>query len=151
MSKALLIPLWPWPSRCSQHAVCDKTIRIAANRLSFKADIQLTSRIFVRHLSINPRSRSTGFNTTRSGCKRTPLATRMRVALTMLNGNLIATAECQFDTQNRMVSYARLLPGPPITDEDMQFLRSRGWCAGQNPDYGKLMSTGKPPFSTGAN
>lgn len=77
--------------------------------------------------------------------------TNVELPFTMLNGNLIATAECQFDTQNRMVSYARLLPGPPITDEDMQFLRSRGWCAEQNPDYGKLMSTGKPPFSTGAN
>jgi hypothetical protein len=77
--------------------------------------------------------------------------TNVELPFTMLNGNLIATAECQFDTQNRTVSYARLLPGPPITDEDMQFLRSRGWCAEQNPDYGKLMSTGKPPFSTGAN
>jgi hypothetical protein len=77
--------------------------------------------------------------------------TNIDLPFIMPNGNLIGTAQCQFDTQNRTVSYARLLPGPPITDVEAQYLRSRGWCADQNPDYGKLMSSGQPPFSSGGN
>ena len=44
------------------------------------------------------------------------------------NGDLIANVECMMDIQHRTVSYARLLPGPPITDKDIQYVRGLGLC-----------------------
>lgn len=48
------------------------------------------------------------------------------------NGDLIANLECMIDTQNLTASYARLLPGPPITDKEVQYARSLGLCADKN-------------------
>ena len=78
-----------------------------------------------------------------------PSHSNIELPFNMPNGDLIGTAECQFDTQNRRVSYARLLQGPPITDVEVQYVKSRGWCAEQNPDYGKAMSGNQQPLSTG--
>jgi hypothetical protein len=77
--------------------------------------------------------------------------TNVELPFNMPNGNLIGTAECQFDTQNRRVSYARLLSGPPITDAEVQYVKSRGWCAEQSPDYEKSMSGSQPPITSGGN
>ena len=77
--------------------------------------------------------------------------TNVELPFKMPNGSLIGTAECQFDTQKRRVSYARLLPGPPITGVEVQYVRSRGWCAEQSPDYGKAMSGNQEPITTGGN
>jgi hypothetical protein len=48
------------------------------------------------------------------------------------NGDLIANLECMMDTQKMTVSYARLLPGPPITDKEVQYARSLGLCSEQS-------------------
>jgi len=77
--------------------------------------------------------------------------TNVELPLNMPNGDLIGTAECQFDTQNRKVSYARLLAGPPITDVQVQYIKSRGWCAEQSPDYGKAMLGNQAPITSGGN
>ena len=45
------------------------------------------------------------------------------------NGDLIANLECMMDTQTMSASYARLLPGPPITDKEVQYARSLGLCS----------------------
>ena len=79
------------------------------------------------------------------------LHTNVELPFKMPNGDLIGTAECQFDTQNRRVSYARLLSGLPITDVEVQYVRSHGWCAEQSPDYGKAMSGSQQPLTTGGN
>jgi len=44
------------------------------------------------------------------------------------NGDLIANLDCMMDLQQRTVSYARLLPGPPITDKEIQYVRANGFC-----------------------
>jgi hypothetical protein len=77
--------------------------------------------------------------------------TNVELAFKMPNGDLIGTAECQFDTQNRRVSYARMLAGPPITDAEVQYVKSRAWCAEQSPDYGKAMSGSRQPLTSGGN
>jgi len=77
--------------------------------------------------------------------------TNVELPFNMPNGDLIGTAECQFDTQNRKVSYARLLSGPPITDMQVQYVKSRGYCAEQNPDYDKAMSGSQQPITSGGN
>jgi hypothetical protein len=64
----------------------------------------------------------------------------LELTFKMPNGDLIGTAQCQFDTLHRRVAYARLLPGPPITAAEVEYVKSRGWCADQKPDYGKAMS-----------
>jgi hypothetical protein len=77
--------------------------------------------------------------------------TNVELPFKMPNGDLIGTAECQFDTQNRRVSYARMLAGPPITHAEVQYVRSRGWCAERSPDYGKAMSGSQQPLTSGGN
>lgn len=77
--------------------------------------------------------------------------TPIEMTFKMPNGDLTRTAECQFDTLNRTVSYARLLPGPPITDVEVQYVKSHGWCAEQNPDYGKAMARILQPNTAGGN
>ncbi len=57
------------------------------------------------------------------------------------NGDLIATVECQVDTRNRTISYARLVGGPPIDDKAVAYVRSQGLCADQSPDYSKMLTT----------
>lgn len=47
------------------------------------------------------------------------------------NGDLIANLECMINTQSMTASYARLLPGPPITDKEVQYARSLGLCSDQ--------------------
>src|SRR5208283_4345979 len=47
------------------------------------------------------------------------------------NGDLIANLECMMDTQTMSASYARLLPGPPITDKEVQYAKSLGLCSDQ--------------------
>ena len=56
------------------------------------------------------------------------------------NGDLIATVECQVDTSNRTISYARLVGGPPIDEKAVAYVRSQGLCADQSPDYGKMLT-----------
>ena len=73
--------------------------------------------------------------------------TNIELPFNMPSGDLIGTIECQFDTQNRRVSYARLLQGPPITGAEVQYVKGMGWCAEQGADYGKAMQ----PLSTGGN
>jgi hypothetical protein len=65
------------------------------------------------------------------------------------NGDLIANLECMIDTQKMTASYARLLPGPPITDKEVQYARSLGLCSDQGgvepttkPDLEKIPSAG---------
>lgn len=45
------------------------------------------------------------------------------------NGDLIANLECMMDTRTKSASYARLLPGPPITDKEIQYVRAQGLCS----------------------
>ena len=45
------------------------------------------------------------------------------------NGDLIANLDCMMDLQHRTVSYARVLPGPPITDKEVQYVRGLGLCS----------------------
>lgn len=77
--------------------------------------------------------------------------TNIELPFNLPTGEMIGTVECQFDTQNRKVSYARLLPGPPITDAEAQYVKSAGWCAEQSPDYKKEMSGIQGPFGDGGN
>lgn len=64
--------------------------------------------------------------------KETNPHTQLLMPFSYPNGDLIANLECMIDTQNLKASYARLLPGPPITDKDVQYARSIGLCSDKN-------------------
>jgi len=58
--------------------------------------------------------------------------TQIWIPFSYPNGDLIANVECMIDTQHLTASYARLVPGPPITDKEVQYARSLGLCSDQN-------------------
>ena len=64
--------------------------------------------------------------------KETNPHTQVWMPFSYPNGDLIANLECMIDTQHLTASYARLLPGPPITDKEVQYARSIGLCADKN-------------------
>ena len=51
------------------------------------------------------------------------------------DGNVVVDLECQVDTQNRKINWARLLPNPPLSDKSWDFAKSKQWCQEDSPDY----------------
>lgn len=49
--------------------------------------------------------------------------------------SVVADIECNVDTQNRKVDWARLLPNPPLTDKSWAYAKSKHWCQEDSPDY----------------
>jgi len=45
------------------------------------------------------------------------------------NGDEIFEVECGMNTLNQSVSWAHIRTGPPVTDDDAQYLRARGYCS----------------------
>lgn len=45
------------------------------------------------------------------------------------NGDEIFEVECGMNTLNQSVSWAHIKTGPPVTDDDANYLRARGYCS----------------------
>jgi hypothetical protein len=45
------------------------------------------------------------------------------------NGDEIFEVECGMNTLNQSVSWAYIKTGPPVTDDDANYLRARGYCS----------------------
>jgi hypothetical protein len=45
------------------------------------------------------------------------------------NGDEIFEVECGINTLHQSVSWAYIKAGPPVTDDDAQFLRTHGYCS----------------------
>jgi hypothetical protein len=44
------------------------------------------------------------------------------------NGDEIFEVECGMNTLNQSVSWAHIKTGPPVTDDDVKYLRGAGYC-----------------------
>ncbi len=51
------------------------------------------------------------------------------VPVRRLNGDEIFQVECGMNTLNQSVSWAKVMTGPPVTDDDAKYLRARGYCS----------------------
>ncbi len=51
------------------------------------------------------------------------------VPVKRLNGDEIFEVECGMNTLNQSVSWAHIKTGPPVTDDDVKFLRARDFCS----------------------
>lgn len=47
------------------------------------------------------------------------------------NGDEIFEVECGINTLNQSVTWAQIKTGPPVSDDDVKFLRARGLCSEQ--------------------
>jgi hypothetical protein len=47
------------------------------------------------------------------------------------NGDEIFEVECGINTLNKSVSWAHVKTGPPVTDDDVKYLRAEGLCTAQ--------------------
>ena len=45
------------------------------------------------------------------------------------NGDEIFEVECGMNTLNQSVSWAQIKTGPPVTDDDVKYLRGAGYCS----------------------
>ncbi|MGB8412719.1 MAG: hypothetical protein WCE23_07830 [Candidatus Binatus sp.] len=52
------------------------------------------------------------------------------VPVKRLNGDEIFEVECGINTLHQSVSWAHIKSGPPVTDDDVKFLRARNYCSG---------------------
>jgi len=51
------------------------------------------------------------------------------VPVRKLNGDEIFVVECGINTLNQSVSWAHVQTGPPVTDDDVKFLRAANYCS----------------------
>ena len=51
------------------------------------------------------------------------------VPVKKLNGDEIFEVECGINTLNQSVSWAQVKTGPPVTDDDVKYLRARNFCS----------------------
>ncbi len=51
------------------------------------------------------------------------------VPIKRLNGDEIFEVECGINTLNQSVTWAQIKTGPPVTDDDVKFLRAQGLCS----------------------
>jgi hypothetical protein len=51
------------------------------------------------------------------------------VPVKRLNGDEIFEVECGINTLHQSVSWAHIKSGPPVTDDDVKFLRARNYCS----------------------
>ncbi len=51
------------------------------------------------------------------------------VPVRRLNGDQIFQVECGINTLNQSVSWAKVMTGPPVTDDDTKLLRAQGYCS----------------------
>jgi hypothetical protein len=51
------------------------------------------------------------------------------VPVKRLNGDEIFEVECGINTLNQSVSWAHVRTGPPVTDDDVKYLRSGNFCS----------------------
>ncbi len=51
------------------------------------------------------------------------------VPVKRLNGDEIFEVECGINTLNQSVSWAQVKTGPPVTDDDANYLRARNFCS----------------------
>jgi hypothetical protein len=51
------------------------------------------------------------------------------VPVKRLNGDEIFEVECGINTLNQSVSWAQVKTGPPVTDDDVKYLRARNFCS----------------------
>ena len=53
----------------------------------------------------------------------------LHIPINRLNGDEIFEVECGMNTINQSVTWAQIKTGPPVTDDDVKFLRARGLCS----------------------
>jgi len=51
------------------------------------------------------------------------------IPINRLNGEEIFEVECGMNTLHQSVTWAQIKTGPPVTDDDVKFLRARGLCS----------------------
>jgi hypothetical protein len=51
------------------------------------------------------------------------------VPINRLNGEELFEVECGMNTLHQSVTWAQIKTGPPVTDDDVKFLRARGLCS----------------------
>jgi len=51
------------------------------------------------------------------------------VPVKRLNGDEIFEVECGINTLNQSVTWAHVKTGPPVTDDDVKYLRARDYCS----------------------
>ena len=51
------------------------------------------------------------------------------IPIKRLNGEEIFEVECGMNTLHQSVTWAQIKTGPPVTDDDVKFLRARGLCS----------------------
>lgn len=62
------------------------------------------------------------------------------VPFTYPDGSVLATVQCQYDTQTHRVVHASLAGGPPIDEKAVAYVKSQGFCE-ENGAPGKLAGT----------
>ena len=53
----------------------------------------------------------------------------IHIPINRVNGDEIFEVECGMNTINQSVTWAQIKTGPPVTDDDVKFLRARGLCS----------------------
>jgi len=51
------------------------------------------------------------------------------VPINRLDGQELFEVECGINTIHQSVTWAQIKSGPPVTDDDVKFLRARGLCS----------------------
>src|ERR1700687_1335497 len=51
------------------------------------------------------------------------------IPIKRLNGEELFEVECGINTIHQSVTWAQIKTGPPITDDDVKFMRARGLCS----------------------
>jgi hypothetical protein len=51
------------------------------------------------------------------------------VPINAANGNELFEIECGINTLNQSVTWAQVKTGPKLTDDDVKYLRARGYCS----------------------
>jgi len=61
--------------------------------------------------------------------QNTPRTANIFVPVRRLNGDEIFQVECGMNTLNQSVTWAKVMTGPAVTDDDAKFLRAQGYCS----------------------
>ncbi|MBZ5700192.1 MAG: hypothetical protein LAN18_16790 [Acidobacteriia bacterium] len=76
----------------------------------------------------------------RSFSQDNPPHAEIQLPLNLANGEYLGTVNCHVTTESRKATDAELMHGPPVSDKAVEYIKGKGWCEEDSPDYGKLMS-----------
>ncbi len=71
-----------------------------------------------------------------SGTRWTPFplvdasgAADFMISVSRLNGDELFMVDCGINTLTLSITWAKVMTGPPVTDDDAKYLRARGYCS----------------------